>query len=109
GVQSGEPDAAGRVPTVAGGSDLSQPSSGRDRQYTSCRILHRQIVFSRQRNRTTRPCRDACFRNAAAPENEPRATIARPCPGGLVLAGTLRGETHPMGNPASRSVSIAVF
>ena len=85
----------GRVSAMAGGPHLSQPARRCDRQHASGRVLHRQALFARQRDRPAGAGGNARVRNAAARAHEPGAAVAGAGSGGVVLADS-RIEDAPI-------------
>ena len=92
---------------LAGGPRSAQHPGRHDRQHPPQRVLHRQAVLARQRNRPARPAGAAGIRDAAACAHEHRAAIADPRAGGEVLETALSGQRHALGHHAARSLPAA--
>ena len=95
---------------VARRPPAAQPADRRHRQHAPRRVLHRQAVLARQRDRPPRPARDARLRDAAACAHEPDAAAADARAGRALLARAVpAGAAQALGHRAARPLHAAAL
>ncbi len=105
-------DAAGRSPArpaVARRPDLPQHADRRHRQHAPRRVLHRQALRARQRQRPAGPARAARLRDAAARAHEPGAAAAAAGADRALLGRAVSARAGALGHRAARSVHAAAL